>query len=342
MKCNYQHTPVRVRLVENPSPQLPAQLLEVLERSVTCEYVSRTSAAVPIAAPTTPYLGNGTIDVSTGLAYPAKAERARRDPRVALLFADPIGPGSDRGTVVLIQGHAAVRDANLQSNTDRYIRLSMAKLPEAFEGQPRFVLRRLAYYYARVWIEVTPLRVLWWPDRDLREQPQSWRASSDLALPQSDPAPQGRRAGAWLDAPNDWRETAARAIATLPLADLSVIDDNGYPLCVPVKTGTLENDELELQTGAGIPPLAAGPACLTVHGHGERFTGQENHTLIGELVQDSGRPRLRIERALASWSITGNRAQAAIGFLAKGRRLRPRLNEEAARRGQLAPKINID
>jgi hypothetical protein len=312
--------------VEHSSPQLPAQLLEVLERSVTCEYASRSSAAVPIAVPTTPYPGNGTIDVSTGLAYPAKAERARRDPRVALLFADPIGPGSERGAVVLIQGHAAVRDAALQSNTDRYIRLSMAKLPEAFEGQPKFLLRRLAYYYARIWIEVTPLRVLWWADRDLQEQPQSWHAPTETALPQSDPAPQGQRAGAWLDAPNDWRQTAAQAIATLPLADLSVIDGDGYPLCVPVKTATLEHDELELQIGAGTPPLTAGPACLTV---------------IGELVQDNGSSCLRIERALASWSITGNRAQAAIGFLAKGRRLRPRLNQEAARRGQPIPKINI-
>lgn len=327
--------------MEHSSLGLPAELLEVLERSVTCEYVSRTSAGVPIAVPTTPYVGDGTIDVSTGLSYPAKAERARRDPRVALLFADPIGNGADRGAVVLIQGHAAVRDADLQGNTDRYIRVSMAKLPEAFEGQPRFLLRRLAYYYARIWIEVTPERVLWWADRDLQEQPQSWQAPGEVALAQSDPAPQGRRQGAWLDPPVDWRETAARALATLPLADLSVIDSDGYPLCLPVKTGTLSDDELALEIGAGAPLLAAGPACLTVHGHGERFTGQENHTLLGELVRDGEGTRMRIERALPSWSITGNRAQSALGFLAKGRRLRPRLAEEAARRGQPVPKINI-
>lgn len=327
--------------MEHSSLGLPAELLDVLERSVTCEYVSRTSAGVPIAVPTTPYVGEGTIDVSTGLSYPAKAERARRDPRVALLFADPIGNRADRATVILIQGHAAVRDADLQANTDRYIRLSMAKLPEAFEGQPKFLLRRLAYYYARIWVEVTPLRVLWWSDRELEEQPQSWQAPAGLTLAQSDPAPQGRRQGAWLDPPLDWRASAARALDTLPLADLSVIDSEGYPLCVPVKTGTLEGDELELQIGAGTPPLAAGQACLTVHGHGERFTGQENHTLLGELVNDSGAPRLRIERALPSWSITGNRAQSALGFLAKGRRLRPRLAHEAARRGQSVPKVNI-
>ena len=84
-----------------------------------------------------------------------------------------------------------------------------------------------------------------------------------------------------------------------------------------------------------------GPACLTVHGHDERFTTQENHTLIGTLVQGAEGPRLRVERALADWSLTGNRAQAAIGFLRKGRRLAPRLKAEAARRGQPVPTVNL-
>jgi hypothetical protein len=78
-----------------------------------------------------------------------------------------------------------------------------------------------------------------------------------------------------------------------------------------------------------------------VHGHDERFTTQENHTLMGALLLESGQPRLRIERALADWSLTGNRARVAIGFLAKGRRLAPRLRAEAARRGQPVPTVNL-
>lgn len=320
----------------------PSELRPVFERALTCEYASLTRAGGPVTIPTTPYIGAaGTLDVSTGLSYPAKAERARRNPKVALLFADAIGTGTDDAPVVLVQGHAAVRDADLQGNTDRYVQRSIAKLPAAVEGQPKAVLRRMVFCYARIWIEITPVRIHWWPDRTLSGEGQVWQAPSGVALPGSDPAPSGRQAPAWLQPPARWQEIAARALQTLPLADLTVVGEDGYPVCVPVRAGALEGDEVPLQIGAGAPPLTPGPACLTVHGHDERFTGQENHTLVGTFVQGEAAPRLRVERALADWSITGSRLQRGLGFLRKGRTLRPRLKTEAARRGQAVPVVNI-
>src|SRR5262249_33603856 len=155
----------------------PPELLDVFQHALTCEYGSLTRAGAPVTVPTTPYVGvGGTIDLSTGLTYPAKAERARRNPKVALLFADAVGAKESDAPVVLVQGHAAVRDADLQTNTDRYVCASMRKLPGAVEGQPRALLRRLTFYYARIWIEITPVRILWWPDRALDSQPRDWRA----------------------------------------------------------------------------------------------------------------------------------------------------------------------
>ena len=60
---------------------------------------------------------------------------------------------------MLVQGHAAVRDADLQANTDRYARVSVEKLPASVEGQPKAILRRMVFYYARIWIEITPVRI---------------------------------------------------------------------------------------------------------------------------------------------------------------------------------------
>jgi hypothetical protein len=319
----------------------PAELTEVFERAITCEYASLTRAGAPVTVPSTPYVGDGTLDVSTGLSYPAKAERARRNPKVALLFADQIGAGSGGGPVVLVQGHAAVRDADLQGNTDRYARLTMSKLPEATKGQPRFLLKRMKFYYARIWVEIAPQRILWWQSRELAGEPRAWEADPARPLPQSDPAPSGRQPSAWLQAPAEWRELASRALRDLPLADLTSVDAGGYPVCVPVTAGELAGDAVRLGIGPGAPQLRDGPACLTVHGHDERFTTQENHTLVGSLTHDDGGPRLRVERALADWSLTGNRAQIAIGFMRKGRALTPRLKGEAARRGQAVPNINL-
>ncbi len=327
---------------EGPVAAWPAGLFDVFARAITCEYASLTRAGSPVTVPTTPYVGPGnTLDVSTGLSYPAKAERARRNPRVALLFADPIGAGGSNGSVVLVQGHAAVRDADLQANTDRYARESVRKLPGAVEGQPKALLRRLAFYYARIWIEITPLRIRWWTDRSLSGQAQAWRADPDLTLPGSDPAPPGRQPPAWLDPPSQWRELAARALRDLPFADLTAVDGEGFPICLPVSAGALDGDRVSLQIGPGAPELSEGPACLTVHGHDERFTTQENHTLIGVLVREEDAVRLRVERVLADWSLTGNRLRRSVGFLRKGRSLGPRLKAEAARRGQPVPTVHI-
>jgi len=319
----------------------PAELDDVFERALTCEYASLTRAGAPVTVPSTPYVGAGTLDVSTGLSYPAKAERARRNPQVALLFADPIGAGRGDLPVVLVQGYAAVRDADLQGNTDRYARLAMAKLPGATKGQPKFLLKRMRFYYARIWIEIVPQRILWWADRDLASEPQTWQADPTRALPASDPAPSGRQPAAWLSAPSDWRGIAARALRELPFADLTFVDGAGYPVCVPVTGGELAGEDVPLTVGAGAPELRAGPACLTVHGHDERFTTQENHTLIGALANDENGPRLQVERALADWSLNGNRAQIAIGFMRKGRLLTPRLKGEAARRSQPVPEVRL-
>jgi len=318
----------------------PGELVDVFERAITCEYASLTRSGAPVTVPATPYVGSQTIDVSTGLAYPAKAERARRNPKVALLFADPLGADAGPAPVILVQGCAAVRDADLQANTDRYVRLSMAKLPAAAKGQPKALLRRLTFYYARIWIELTPLRMRWWQDRRIGEPPREWSAG-DAPTVQSDAAPSGRQPPAWLEPPPRWREVAAHALRDLPLADLTVVDGDGYPLCLPVEAGELDGEEVQLRIGAGAPELSPGPACLTLHGHDAQFTSQENHTLVGTLLDGADGPRLRIERALADWSLTGNRLQIAAGFLAKGRRLAPRLEAEAARRGQTVPKIHL-
>jgi hypothetical protein len=332
------------RRVRNPT-LWDDELVEVFERSITAEYASLTRDGRPVTVPTTPYLGSDgrTIDVSTGLTYPAKAERARRDPRVCLLFADPVGSGLADPPVVVVQGLATVRDSDLQANTDRYVRLSAEKLPEVTKGQPRFVLRRLAWYYARIWIEVTPLHIRWWARRSLDEPPHTWNAPEGTAAPLSDPAPSGQQPAAWLAPPATWR-AAAQDVDRLSTHDLTTLDGNGFPLCLPVQRAELVSDGFRLVLGPGAPTVAVGPACLTMHAHPERFTGQENRTIVGTVergTESGGEVRFRAERALADWSLAGSRPRTALSFLAKGRRLAPRLASEAQRRFQAVPTVRL-
>lgn len=313
----------------------------MVDGAITAEYATLTRAGTPVTVPTTPYLGEtgDTIDVSTGLTYPAKAERARNDPRVALLFADPVGVRQRR--VVLVQGLATVRDGDLQANTDRYVRVSTQKLPDATKGQPKAVLRRMAWYYARIWVTVTPLHIWWWTSRALEEAPAQWHAPEGTSAPLSDPPPPGKRPAAWLAPPPAWEPVARSMVAKGALVDLTVVGHNEFPMCLPVQDMAIGDDGIHLRVGAGAPPLEAGPACLTMHVHGERFTGQENHSVVGTVVPGDAGLVFHVERALADWSLAGSKAGVALGFLAKGRILRRRLRSEADRRGQPVPKVRF-
>lgn len=196
------------------SLNLPSEVWQVLDRSVTVEYTSLTRAGAPVMVPVTPYVSDDrtTLDVATGLTYPTKAERARRNPKVSLLYSDPLGSGLVQPPVVLVQGLATVRDTDLQANTDRYARLVMAKTPATFKGQPKFLLRTLDWYFARIWVHVTPLRVWWWDSETMTSEPGQWMAPPETVAPPSDPAPPGKQPGAWLEPPSDWRTTARDVI----------------------------------------------------------------------------------------------------------------------------------
>lgn len=321
----------------------PAELTEVFARSVTVEYGSLTRSGRPVTVPVSPYLSASrtTLDVSTGLTVPAKADRARDNPKVCLLFADPIGEGMSELPTVLVQGHAAVRDADLQANTDRYVQLSASKYPATIKGIPKAVLGRLAYYYARIWIEVTPLRVRWWPNRSLDSEPKEWLAPASTERPSSDPPPTGAAPLPWRQPPLDWQPAAEYALSRLGLRDLTTVDAGGHPLCVPVGLGALQGNRLAIQVGPGAPELIPGPACLSLHAHAEVFAGQENRSFVGQLVEDARGHMFEIERALGDWSAPGNKLQVAMAFISKAPKLAPRVKVEAARRNQAVPKVRL-
>jgi hypothetical protein len=321
----------------------PDPLLPVFDRAVTVEYTSLTRAGEPIMTPLTPFLGEDmrTLDVSTGLTYPAKAERARRNSKVCLLFSDPVGSELDAPPVVLVQGLATVRDSDIQANTDRYVRLSVQKLPAAYKGMPRFLLRTLNAYFARIWIQVTPTRMWWWPSKSLDDQPGEWIAPDSTTAPPSDPAPPGKQPSAWKEPPTDWRTMIGPTIERLEQRDLAWLGPDGFPLSVPVVEVQQAGASLRLGLGRHLPAPPEGRAAVTFHAHPESFTGQENHTFVGAVRAVGGEYIFDVDRVLGDFSLVGNRLVSTVGFLRNLRRLKPRLESESARRGQPVPKIRL-
>jgi hypothetical protein len=317
-----------------------ARLVATGSRCVSTEYASLTRAGDPITWPVTPYAGvdGRTLDVTTGLSYPLKAERARRDPRVGLSFTHFEGADLEHPSPFVVLGRATVRDADLVATSRRYLHELEARFPEALASTPKVIRKRMAFYWTRMWIEVTPIRALWWEDGDLTRPPLQWHAPAGTVAPPSDPAPAGRSAGSWSAAPAvDWRVRAEGALERLGLPVVTLRAADGTPLPLPVRSAREISEGYELEAPVGVE-LLEGPAFLSFHVHGSMADGQENVGLVGTAAVEGTTVRVRVDRALNDWTLPKSKGGAALGMLKARRRMAPKLEAEAARRGQRVPR----
>ncbi|AGZ48955.1 hypothetical protein PJK45_09140 [Mycobacterium kansasii] len=309
---------------------------------ITTEYASLNRGGAPITWPVTPYLGaNGrSVDVTTGLTYPLKAERARRNPKVSLSFSQPLGSRLADPATFVIQGLATVHDADLRANSARYLAEVAAHLPEAFDSIPTVMLRRMAWYWARIWIEVTPVRVLWWRGGDLDQPPQLWEPQTLPTVAPSDPAPVGRGAGSWnTRAAADWRTRIRGALDRLGPPVLTSITPDGWPLPLRVRNAEQIPGGFRMRPPVGVD-IVDGPACLTFHTHGPAFESQENASLTGHCRNTGEHIEFDVERALNDFIIPAKPLRRAVHLMSASRRLKRRLDSEARRRGQRVPRFD--
>lgn len=267
---------------------LPQQVQEAFERFVTTELTTVAARQQPITWPVTPYYraGSPTIDVTTGLGYPKKADDARRHPQVAMLFSDPTGSGIETGIHVLVQGMAEVDESDLDANRERYSREIAVKLPATVKmNPPKFVQDWFSWYYTRIYIKVRPERVFVWADGDVTKPPEVHGAhmeevrSGHSEEPAEPHEPAAGGAVAW-DSRID--EIGVR----YPTGVVSWVGPDGFPIAVRVPL-SVDRARRRIDLGAdpmGLPP-AEGRACVTVHEHAPTFTWQRNFQVRGDLTR---------------------------------------------------------
>ena len=266
---------------------LPPEVRDCFERYITTEYTTIDARQQPITWPVTPYYRNGepTIDVTTGIGYPKKADDAKRNPRVALLFSDPTGCGLERPSQVLVQGTADVDDRDLDANAERYDRESAHKLPVTKrESPPKFMRGPLRWYYARIYIKVRPERIFVWPEGDPTAEPEIHDAHLDevrsghVEEPQVAHAPAGGGGVPWDRRMDELGSRYRDAV-------VSWVAPDGFPLAVrlPIEVDRAERKIKLADELAGLP-LAEGRACLTAHSHHPEFKWRENFQVRGDLA----------------------------------------------------------
>lgn len=249
---------------------LPDRVANLVRTRFIAEFATVSRAGVPIDTPLVPFpsIDLETIDGATGLAYPAKAERIRNNPKVGMLFE-----GGQDDPVVLISGLAAVKDRDFQANLERYLSEEiLTTMLDPAKTDYASVTRQAIWYFTRIIMVARPKRVRWWDKpADMDSPPDEWRALADTAYPQSDPPPLGHRsASPWKPGPS-WRDLADCALGRGAPAHLTLIDPEGFPL--PLRTREVERSpfgfHLELP---GWVPWESGVATLTFQGI-ETFVG---------------------------------------------------------------------
>jgi len=323
---------------------LPQDLVPLLMDGV-CEYASLKKDGTPITSPVIPFPSeNGrTIDVQTGLTYPTKAERARNNPQVCLLYSEPKASPLEKPSTVLVYGQATVYDSDLQANTDRYVRMNLARFT-MFRQMPAFIFRQMDGYLARIWIAVTPLKLLWWPEGDMESTPQQWHAPEGTQAPPCDPPPGPLPTPhkPLVDTSTDWRKDIAYAFDRLGKPIITVGDEDGYPVPFRARGGSLGDDGVHLDLPSAMPVDARGRACLTFHTlkvQKGQMVSNENMSFVGEVSGDGGVALFKVERCLPNVGFSRDPA-GAVSLILSIIRMGKRLEVEAARRGQSVPAVH--
>lgn len=319
----------------SPSFAVPPHAGEVFARFVACEYCYYTPRGEPLIWPVTPYWypDRSVVGIATGLAYPNKADYAKRNPRVALLFSDPSFSGVRDAPAVLLQGNATVLDSDIQANTDRYVSEIRRKFLAARLALNPLSVRLLDFYLPRLWVEVTPVRLV--------VRPPGGAPPEVIGAPlresgESPPAPRFTSAAGdeEVAALRDW---AARVTTGV----VAVAGPDGYPMMARTPVTASPDGTLRLADAPG-----SGPAALTFH-----------YLQWGGLRFDALMARGWVEREDDGHVFIPKRV---VGFFRRepGRRnpflsvfpfsviprvmnLRGRLREELARRGQPMPKLRV-
>jgi len=294
-----------------PSPHgLDRTPHNVLDAYRTCEFATLGKDGTPLAWPTAvARREDGTLLLTTSLAFAQKALNIRRDNRVALLFSDPTGSGLDRAPHIFVRGRAHCPDTVMTGpeGAEEYWRRLFERQPHSRAYLSRPMRPLMSWYYLRLLITVDPEQV-------------STRPSLEEL-----PAP----------APSTPALLGAAQIASAPTAVLAARDASGAPLLArtrprPTPAGYL----VEVPPDCPVEP---GPAGLLVHRHDELLNHMYNAFVRGDLRR-TGEGWLLVPSGVIEPMGSG-RASDALKVLRQTKRSTDRY---LARRGLPRPKVRWD
>jgi general stress protein 26 len=155
---------------------LPEPVEELLQNALVGELTVVRPDGRPVTYPLIPLWDGERIYMTSSVLFSRKLRHLKRNPRVSVSLTDPVALGgrADRAT---IQGDARIVEDDPHADWERVLPIWRAKEP-AIE---QFYRMRVALplFFERSLIEITPRRVLHWPDGRPDRAPEVHSATPD-------------------------------------------------------------------------------------------------------------------------------------------------------------------
>src|SRR5687768_10830026 len=150
---------------------LPDDAARIIDAALVCELTVVNDDRV-VTYPLIPLFDGERIFMTSSVLFSRKLDHIKTNPKVAVSVTDPTATPATPFVGVTIQGDARVIDDDLHSGWEDLLPLWEAKEPAI----GRFLKQRfgLPLFFERAVIEVTPRRVLMWP------QPGGWVETIDM------------------------------------------------------------------------------------------------------------------------------------------------------------------
>lgn len=141
---------------------LPEEVERVLDAALVAELSVVNPAGRVVTYPLIPLYDGERIFMTSSVLFSRKLEHIKANPKVAVSVTDPVATPVDDPLRITVQGDARIVEDDLHAGWMALLPLWEAKEPVI----RKFVRQRfgIPLFFERSIIEITPRRVLVWPD----------------------------------------------------------------------------------------------------------------------------------------------------------------------------------
>ena len=157
---------------------VPEPVERLLDAALVGELTVVRADGRPITYPLIPLRDRDRIYMTSSILFSRKLEHLRRNPRVSVSLTDPVAMGGLPGRAT-IQGDAELTEDDPHVDWERVLPIWLAKEPSI----GAFLKQRVALplFFERSLIEITPRRILYWPDGRTDTPPEVFTRPADAA-----------------------------------------------------------------------------------------------------------------------------------------------------------------